>query len=219
MRHKLATILAVSGFGVLGLFPLISGADRLPAAVAQATGQYQTFVLPYDFSILYPPGWYVNEGASRNLVVITSYRPGLRGVGRPTTTDLIQAVKTDVLLRSGGYQTVINQFLTDTEAGGGRVVRRANLTIDGRPALRLWTTYRPAPAAKQPTKPGKKPTKPAPKPAPKPTVLGEAFPDVITTIVRYSPQETAVISSYYDNRNAAAVKTINSIHWSFRVRQ
>ncbi|MDX2099642.1 MAG: hypothetical protein SFW36_17835 [Leptolyngbyaceae cyanobacterium bins.59] len=189
MKRKLLNAFVVLGTLVVGVgtLPL---PDAQPIGVAQSANQFQAFVLPYDFSILYPPGWFVNEGASRDAVVITSYRPGLRGVGRPTAAELARAVKTDVMIKPGSFGTVVNQALLSSRLGGSKLIKQGRLTIDGRPALRMWSTFKDDP-----------------------------FPNAITTIIRYSPQETAVITSYYNAKNIKAVALIRNIHWSFRVRQ
>lgn len=69
------------------------------------------------------------------------------------------------------------------------IVRSESLTVDRRQATRVWLEG------------------------------GEAFSNTITTYVRYTDQQTAFITSFYNSQNAAAEAAIETVHNSFTLLQ
>lgn len=169
----------------IGVFPSSIISSVSPSA-AQTRTELQTFVLPNEFSISYPAGWFVRHTSNppdtfpRELVIITSKKPPkIGGDGLPP-----DVVKTDIQINPGSFETNRNQLTQVTREDGSKVTRIGKTVVGGREAYRIWSSYFGA--------------------------------NSISTLIRYTNDETVSISSYYASQNSSAIELIQRIHGSFR---
>ncbi len=96
-------------------------------------------------------------------------------------------VKTDVQISPLPFEEAVQAALNaEDDLEMGTITRKGKLTVGGREAYRIWT------------------------------VEGASNSDSITTLVRYSATETAVVISFFTSGETWAIPTIKDIHWSFR---
>jgi hypothetical protein len=152
----------------------------------------QTFVLPREFSISHPTGWFVqhtrNEPGSdpRELVIITSLKPPKTGEGGVFPINLI---KTDIYIEQGGYQSHLQRMMSSIGKDGmgptpSKITKQGKVVVGGREGYRWW--------------------------------LSNPDGDSIVTLVRYRENETVEIASFYNSKNSAAPAIVQRIHDSFR---
>lgn len=99
----------------------------------------------------------------------------------------VDLVKTDVQTVPGSFQMYVRQS-TDNRTGMGRILKSGRTQVGGREAFRIWSI----------------------------NTGGDYNTNAITTIVRYTNTETALIASNYIEKNPTAVAVIQRIHGSFR---
>lgn len=185
----LLTTLTLSSF--FGFYTLLVGGE---SNLAQASSiplitRFTTYVVRNEFSIQHPTGWFVKR---------TVNQPGevprqlvmLQNLHLPkfgSGQSPLNLIKTDIQIEPGSFELVANQVVSGLGAEGGRLTRKGHLSVGGRKALRLWATD------------------------------SDFGVESIVTLVPYGNNETAYIASFYDKSNPAAIRVIQTIHWSFRV--
>ena len=175
------------------LFPtlLVGDKSNLPqASTMPQTTRLTTYVVPDEFSIQHPTGWFVERTVAqpdqipRQIIVIQNLQP-------PKATSILMPppnlIKTVIRIERDSFETVANQVISGIGMDGGTLTRKGRLSVGGREALRLWATN---------------------------VYLGH---EGIVTLVPYRNNETAFIASYYDKSNSTAIRVIQTMHWSFRV--
>ncbi|MBD2443107.1 hypothetical protein H6G25_07820 [Dolichospermum sp. FACHB-1091] len=100
---------------------------------ASANTKFKTFVEKRTYSIAYPQNWFVRR-IWRNLAHITNRRiPETGGDGIPD-----YLIKTDVQIIEENFQAFSRELSSFIE--GSRIIKRENVRIDGKNAVRLWLT-------------------------------------------------------------------------------
>ncbi|KAB8332988.1 hypothetical protein SD80_014020 [Scytonema tolypothrichoides VB-61278] len=95
--------------------------------------KFQTYVENKLYSISYPLEWFITR-SHRELAYITNHKMTTTGEGG-FPADFI---KTDVQIISENFQTSFTQHLTFSKEDGERLVKKENIKIDGKNAVRLW---------------------------------------------------------------------------------
>jgi hypothetical protein len=101
---------------------------------ASANTKFKTFVEKRTYSIAYPQNWFVRR-AWKDLAHITNRR--MRETGDETFPDYF--IKTDVAILEENFQSVLARE-SSRSSDGYRLIKRENLKIDGKNAVRLWFT-------------------------------------------------------------------------------
>lgn len=102
---------------------------------ASANPKFKTFVEKRTYSIAYPQNWFVRR-VWKYLAHITNGRIPETGDG--TFPDYF--IKTDVAILEENFQSVLSREPSSFLEEGYRIIKRENLKIDGKNALRLWFT-------------------------------------------------------------------------------
>lgn len=102
---------------------------------ASANTKFKTFVEKRTYSIAYPQNWFVKR-VWRNLAHITNRRMPETG-GDFGVTDYY-LIKTDMQIIEENFQAFSRELSSFIE--GSRIIKRANVRIDGKNAVRLWLT-------------------------------------------------------------------------------
>ncbi|MGB3204300.1 MAG: PsbP-related protein [Crinalium sp.] len=110
------------------------GAKRKLLISASANNKFKTFVEKRTYSIAYPQGWFLKR-SHRDLAIITNRR--LPKTGDHTFPNYL--IKTDVQITEENFQSVLTRSSSDTE-NGERLIKKENVRIDGKNAVRLWFT-------------------------------------------------------------------------------
>ncbi|MBW4599766.1 MAG: hypothetical protein KME29_09155 [Calothrix sp. FI2-JRJ7] len=135
LNIKLITLsLAISLLGAAPIFNLTSG--MLPVvAQNQPTStntKFQTFVEKGRYSIQYPQNWFIRR-ESKDLLFISNRKiPVVGGGAFPN-----YFIKTDVQIENGSLQEKISTLDSNREPGE-RLVKKRNVKVDGKNAVRLW---------------------------------------------------------------------------------
>ena len=108
------------------------GAKRKLLTSASVDNKFKTFVEKRTYSIAYPQGWFIQR-EHRDLAIITNRR--LPKTGDHTFPNYL--IKTDVQITEENFQSVLTRSSSDTE-DGERLIKRGNVRIDGKNAVRLW---------------------------------------------------------------------------------
>lgn len=95
--------------------------------------KFKTYVENKVYSISYPLEWFITR-SHRELAYITNQKMTTTGEGG-FPPDFI---KTDVQIISENFQTSFTQHLTFSQEDGDRLVKKENMKIDGKNAVRLW---------------------------------------------------------------------------------
>lgn len=190
MKLKLLILTTLLTVALVGVVPVLSTNAEVKNTTqnsVKGNARLQTYVKPDRYSIRYPADWTVDEGTMRaNETVILSNYRVPQKGSIPTNQRRL-IIKTDISLLPGSLETVYQQILTSPTADQSQVIKNSKARVGGRDAIRMWISVR-----------------------------GFDFPNAITTLIRYSNQETAAIVSYYDYRNPNAVNQIQTVHGSFR---
>lgn len=151
--------------------------------------KFKTFVIPNEFSISYPAGWFISHSTNsdaipRELVVITSLKPPKTG-SHAFPENLI---KTDIQINPGSFEENLDNitFSSLGADGNSKITGKGRTVIGGQEAYRVWISD---PEAK-----------------------------AINTIVRYTQDETVSIISFYTDKNPAAIPLVQRIQGSFRIQ-
>ncbi|MFM6003875.1 MAG: PsbP-related protein, partial [Sphaerospermopsis kisseleviana] len=100
---------------------------------ASANTKFKTFVEKRTYSIAYPQNWFVKR-AWKYLAHITNRRmPETGGDGIPD-----YLIKTDVQIIEENFQAFSRELSSFIE--GSRIIKRESVRIDGKNAVRLWST-------------------------------------------------------------------------------
>ncbi|MDJ0581841.1 PsbP-related protein [Crocosphaera sp.] len=177
---KLSAIIGSAVF--LSLFPAVSPLVKTSISSAQSQNNFKTHSVDNKFSIQTPQNYTVEKTPS-NIPIWTFWS----SKNRNNNNNLI---KTEVSFFPQRFNDVVPPSNQRTIEGPitATITKRGNLTIDNKPAVRLWV-------AGEDTE--------------------FHFGNEIRSYIRYSNNTTVVIVSYYGN-NPNAVDTIQRIHWSFR---
>jgi hypothetical protein len=111
-----------------------SSTDRA-SQVNSVIAKFQTYVENKVYSISYPLEWFITR-SHRELAYITNQKMTTTG-GGGFPPDFI---KTDVQIISENFQTSFTQHLTFSTEDGDRLVKKENMIINGKHAVRLWYT-------------------------------------------------------------------------------
>jgi len=138
MNWKSLLLLTLSTVSVWGSVPILYSSTAMTPAIAQNTSKkakYQTFVSPKNYSISYPQGWFVRK-VSEDLTYITNRQLG--GAGEFPDG----FIKTDVEIINEKYQNVLTQALSSPKEDHSRILKKQNVKVDGKNAIRIWATTR-----------------------------------------------------------------------------
>ncbi|GCL36827.1 hypothetical protein SR1949_19330 [Sphaerospermopsis reniformis] len=103
---------------------------------ASANTKFKTFVEKRTYSIAYPQNWFVRR-EWKYLAHITNRRMPETG-GDFGIPDYL--IKTDVQIIEENFQSVLSREPSSFIEEGYRIIKRANVRIDGKNAVRLWLT-------------------------------------------------------------------------------
>jgi len=145
--------------------------------IAQPQTDYKTYSISNRFSIQVPQNWIAEENESS--ITFWSSRNNNKNLIKTTAYLLPQTF--DEAVPSANKRTFEGPTLMT-------VTKRGNLTIDNKPAVRIWLVSPDA---------------------------GFHFPNEINSYIRYSKNTTALIVSWYYAENPKAVDIIQRIHESF----
>lgn len=99
------------------------------------SAKFQVHIEPNTYSISYPQTWFVTR-ERKELTYITNKKiPKIGGGGFPD--DL---VKTDVEIISESFQKQLNLLTSSAREDGEKLVKRENIKVNGKSAVRLWFT-------------------------------------------------------------------------------
>jgi hypothetical protein len=131
------TLSAVSLWGIL---PILYSSAAIQPAVAQNTSvnintKFKTFVEAKRYSISYPQGWFVRR-ESRDLTYISNRKIG--GAGEFPDG----FIKTEVEIVNQKFPNALTTNVSLPKEDGSRLVKKQNIKVDGKNAVRLWFTGR-----------------------------------------------------------------------------
>lgn len=141
-RLAAAALPALALLGVLSLPYAVSAPKPALAQPKAAAGlQYQTYVMPGEFSVLIPVNWYVRrssftDSTPRESLVLMSQPPKLPG-GSEFPPLL---VKTDIFIREGPFEEVVSRAMEEDRRSNPTVKRRGKTAVGGQEAFREWGT-------------------------------------------------------------------------------
>ena len=177
---KISAIISSAVF--FSLFTTVSPLFKTAISSAQSQNDFKTHTVDNKFSIQTPQNYTVEKTPS-NIPIWTLWSSKNRN-------NINNVIKTEVSFFPQRFNDVVPPTNQRTIEGPTTVsiTKRGNLTIDNKPAVRLWV-------AGEGTE--------------------FHFGNEIHSYIRDSNNTTVVIVSYYGN-NPNAVDTIQRIHWSFR---
>lgn len=100
-------------------------------SVAPEPETFETYTLPNTFSLTIPQGWFVEEVASENYALITSYAPDTTS---PQQTD----IRTAVLLVDEPPETFVEREIDALIQGGYNIDSYGVTVVEGNTGFRLW---------------------------------------------------------------------------------
>lgn len=141
MNWKALTATTLSTVSLLGIAPIFYSL-KSESAVAQninvsTNTKFQTFVAKKLYSIAYPQGWFLTKSdRDFTYIFITNRKiPSTGGDGFPD-----YLVKTDLTILDEKFPAALNRTASSPSYDGEKLVKRANIKIDGKNAVRLWFT-------------------------------------------------------------------------------
>jgi hypothetical protein len=99
---------------------------------ASANTKFKTFVEKRTYSIAYPQNWFVKRAWKYEAYITNRKMPEIGHDGIPD-----YFIKTDVAIIGENFQAFSREL---SSFKGSRIIKRANVRIDGKNAVRLWHT-------------------------------------------------------------------------------
>ncbi|WP_104388436.1 PsbP-related protein [Cuspidothrix issatschenkoi] len=143
---------------------------------ASANTKFKTFVEKRTYSIAYPQNWFVKRAWKYEAYITNRRMPEIGHDGIPD-----YFIKTDVAIVEENFQAFSRDFIE-----GSRIIKRANVRIDGKNAVRLWRTD------------------------------SENETLVLVTLLPYKPNKTVYMTTYYTKNNSHLLPLIERMHSSFK---